>query len=181
MARTRFILPSIVRNGATCGIGIEIVAYLLSSRISFSQKARTTNFSLCRYVCVLLFFFFYFIAVYTQCLIVIFYPFAPSRACSKYLVIRRRKRSVGKNLPLFSIKKLHYWSVICDNNNWIFFTEEKGIRIFVWGYIFLRTVYRVWRIADLSESVESFIFINLLLRRLILYTLPGVTIAILIV
>lgn len=144
MARTRFILPSIVRNGATCGIGIEIVAYLLSSRISFSQKARTTNFSLCRYVCIFFFFLFYcgMYAMFNRYLLS-FCTLACMQQIPRYTMLETFIRFVGKNLPLFSIKKLQYWSMIYGNNNWIFFMEEKRIRIFVWGYIFLRTVYRV--------------------------------------
>lgn len=142
MARTRFILPSIVRNGATCGIGIEIVAYLLSSRISFSQKARTTNFSLCRYVCIFFLFYCGMYAMFNRYLLS-FCTLACMQQIPRYTMLETFIRFVGKNLPLFSIKKLQYRSMIYGNNNWIFFMEEKRIRIFVWGYIFLRTVYRV--------------------------------------
>ena len=113
MAQTRFILFQRSLE-TTCGIGIEIVAYLLCSPIYFSQKARSTNFPLwTRLVrvssraCIL---FFYFSAVRMQCLIVISYPSAPSRNAQQYLVIRCIERSYvslkkKKKLATFSTKR----------------------------------------------------------------------------
>lgn len=70
-------------------------------------------------------FFFYFTAVCMQCLIVIFYPFAPSRACSKYLVIRCWKRlyvSLVKIYPCFRLKNYSidrwYVVIIIESSLW---------------------------------------------------------------
>lgn len=96
-------------------------------------------------ICLHFFFFLFYCGMYAMFnrYLLSFCTLACMQQIPRYTMLETFIRFVGKNLPLFSIKKLQYWSMIYGNNNWIFFMEEKRIRIFVWGYIFLRTVYRV--------------------------------------